>query len=193
MKPAMYIFLNKGLGMSTGKSSAQSGHAAAEATLMSNPIIGRLQPDVWDERWTAIWDAWREGLHYAKYVMEARDTEHLIVIEKYLTARGFRTHLVIDEGHTEVPPLTPTALGVALVDKDDPHTKATFSTFKLYKDPKPPEQPQGQYVFGDTKVPVSIGWPTPVQSKRVTADSASEERHSRRLGPFHNGLTDPSA
>jgi peptidyl-tRNA hydrolase len=139
MKPAMYLFLNKGLGMSTGKSAAQAGHAAAEATLLSNPIVGRLQPQRWDERWTAIWEAWREGLHYAKYVMEARDTDHLLVIERYLTARGFRTHLVIDEGHTEVAPLTPTALGVALVDKDDPHTKATFSSFKLYKDPKPPE------------------------------------------------------
>lgn len=30
--------------------------------------------------------------------------------------------------------MSATALGVALVDKDDPHTKATFSSFKLYKD-----------------------------------------------------------
>jgi peptidyl-tRNA hydrolase len=132
MKPAMYLFLNKGLGMSTGKSAAQAGHASGEAYLLSNPRTD-------DNADAALWDAWREGLHYAKYVMEARDTEHLCTIERYLNDRGFRTNLIIDEGHTEIPPLTPTALGVALVDKDDPHTKATFSSFKLYKDPQPPE------------------------------------------------------
>lgn len=122
MKPAMYIFINKGLGMSTGKTAAQSGHAAVEAYRISSCELIK---------------EWRKGLHYAKYVMECRDTEHLLTTERYLNERGFKTALIIDEGHTEIAPITPTALGVALVDKDDPHTAATFQSFKLYRDPKP--------------------------------------------------------
>lgn len=130
MKPSMYIFLNKGLGMSAGKSAAQAGHAAVEAALISNGIsAGGITTEQ-----AALWDAWRQGLHYAKYIMECRDTEHLLATERYLNERGFRTVLIIDEGHTEIDPITPTALGVALVDKDDPHTAATFSSFKLYRD-----------------------------------------------------------
>jgi peptidyl-tRNA hydrolase len=128
----MYIFVNKGLRMSPGKIAAQAGHAALEAGLLSN---GYGLP-MTDER-GRLWDAWREGLHYAKYVMEARDRDHLLDIERYLKDRGFNTALIIDEGHTEIDPIVPTALGVALVDKDDPHTAATFSSFKLYKEPRP--------------------------------------------------------
>lgn len=118
----MYIFINKGLGMSTGKTAAQAGHAAVEAfSISQSHLIGE----------------WRLGLHYAKYIMECRDREHLLDTERYLKERGFKTALIIDEGHTEIDPIVPTALGVEIVDKDDPHTAATFSSFKLYRDPKP--------------------------------------------------------
>lgn len=119
MKPAMYLFVNKGLGMSTGKTAAQVGHAAVEAYLISEPNI------------TADW---RRGLHYMKLVMECRDTEHLLSTERYLNDRDFNTVLIIDEGHTEIDPITPTALGVEIVNKEDPHTEATFQSFRLYKD-----------------------------------------------------------
>lgn len=137
MKPAMYIFVNKGLDMSPGKIAAQAGHAATEATLLSHPSLSDT-PDnaTWIER-SKLWDKWREGLHYAKYVMEARDNEHIRDIKFYLEERGFRCVLIIDEGHTEIKPIQPTALGVALVDKDDPHTAATFSSFKLYREDRP--------------------------------------------------------
>lgn len=131
MKPAMYTFINKGLGMSTGKAIAQGEHAAVEAALLSN---GFSEVTMTEER-ARLWDAWRQGLHYAKYVMECRDREHLLDTERYLTERGIRTKLIIDEGHTEVEPITPTALGVEIVDKDDPEVAAIFSSFKLYRDP----------------------------------------------------------
>lgn len=136
MKAAMYIFVNKGLGMSPGKIAAQAGHAAVEAALLSNGYGAPMTAES-----ARLWDAWRSGLHYAKYVMEARDNEHIRDIERYLRDRGFRTALILDEGHTEVPAISPTALGVALVDKDDPHTSATFSSFKLYREPRPPRDP----------------------------------------------------
>lgn len=126
VKPAMYLFVNKGLGMSTGKTAAQVGHAAVEAYRISKPNIT---------------DAWYKGLHYMKLVMECRDTEHLLSTERYLNERGFETVLIIDEGHTEIDPITPTALGVEIVDKDDEHVAACFESFRLYKDrvakPKP--------------------------------------------------------
>lgn len=132
MKPAMYLFVNKGLGMSTGKTGAQVAHAAVEAFQISD---------------SEIVDQWYVGGHYAKYVMECRDTEHLLLTQTYLEARGFRTILIIDEGHTEVPPISATALGVEIVDKDNPHTAASFETHRTYKDRKsspPPKKPKWQ-------------------------------------------------
>lgn len=157
MKPAMYIFVNKGLRMSPGKIAAQAGHAATEATLISHPHVPQrdLQPYADEmgvtpevESLSKLWDAWRTGLHYVKYVMEARDNEHLLCIERYLKERGFRTALIIDEGHTEIEPIQPTALGVALVDKDDEHTAATFSSFKLYREPRPADPSKPAPIVG---------------------------------------------
>jgi peptidyl-tRNA hydrolase len=115
----MYLFLNRSLGMSTGKASAQVAHAAVEAYLISDP--------------KAV-EQWRIGLHYCKLVMLAEDEVHLITIQKYIEERGFKTKLIIDEGRTEIRPLSMTALGVAVVDRDDLHTQVTFETFKLYKE-----------------------------------------------------------
>lgn len=124
MKPVLYIFLNKGLGMSTGKSAAQASHAAVEAYRLSDPDL--IQ-------------AWYTGNAYTKLVMEAQDEQHLHTIQKYIEERGFKTKLIIDEGRTEIRPHTATALGVEIVDKDDPHVAASFNSFRTYKDPKPTE------------------------------------------------------
>jgi peptidyl-tRNA hydrolase len=156
MKPAMYIFINKGLGMSPGKIAAQAGHAACEALLMSHPATsshtqyGNTTSYSLTQQ-NDLWNAWRTGLHYAKYVMEARDSEHLLYIDRYLRDRGFRTVLIVDEGHTEIEPIQPTALGVALVDKDDPHTDATFSSFNLYQ-----EDPPQVLVFEGNPTPAEL-------------------------------------
>lgn len=119
MKAVMYIFVNKGLHMTTGKVASQASHAAVEAFRLS-------QGD--------FIDAWYIGKHYTKLVMEARTADHLLHIAAYLKERGFKTKLIIDEGMTEIAPHTPTALGVEIADKDDPHTLATFSSFNLYRD-----------------------------------------------------------
>lgn len=119
MRPAMYIFVNKGARMSTGKAVAQGAHAAVEAFRISKPQLVH---------------EWYLGGHYTKLVMEADSEEQLRTIQHYLEERDFRTKLIIDEGHTEVTPLTVTALGVEVVDKDNEHVAATFSTFKLYQD-----------------------------------------------------------
>lgn len=115
----MYIILNKGANMSTGKAAAQAGHAAVEAYRRSKPELV---------------DAWYEGGHFKKIVLEAQDAQQLGAMQVYIQARGFRVVPIIDEGYTEVDAFTLTAVGVEIVDKDDPHVAATFGTFRTYRE-----------------------------------------------------------
>jgi peptidyl-tRNA hydrolase len=150
MKPAMYTFINKGLGMSTGKSVAQGQHAAVESYRLTEEREKEHAFAISQGDRPSLIQEWYKGGHYMKLVMQARDEAHLHTIERYLNDRGFKTALIIDEGRTEIPALTATALGVEIVDKDDEHTKATFSAFELYKDPKPePTTP----IYGDDEEP----------------------------------------
>lgn len=119
--PVMYIVLNHGLQMSTGKAAAQAAHAAVEAF--------RLTPS--DSNLLRLW---YRGGHYKKIVLLGRDTDHMYNIFTYIYERGFDIVKIIDEGRTEIPSHSLTALGVALVDKSDPHVAATFGSFELYKD-----------------------------------------------------------
>ena len=113
----MYIFINKGLGMSPGKMAAQAAHAAVEAFVISDVDKAK---------------AWRlPEMHYTKLVMEARNEKHLDTIQKYLGDRGIKTARIIDEGLTELAPHQVTALGVEVVDKEE--IGDTFVSFKLYK------------------------------------------------------------
>ena len=130
MRPALYLFVNQGLGMSAGKIAAQ----VAQAT------VGTVDLSYSGDEYTqSLKDEWWEGNghHHTTYVMQAEDSEHLYSIERYLNARGFRTFMMIDEGMTEIRPITPTVLGVEIVDKDNPHVEASFMAFRLYRDKKP--------------------------------------------------------
>jgi peptidyl-tRNA hydrolase, PTH2 family len=131
MDACMYIIANPTLGMTPGKLAAQVAHAAVEAfRLTALHVDGQ------------IIRVWYSGGHYKKIVLQADDLQLAFM---YLTERGIRAVPIIDEGHTEFDgKLTLTAIGVPLVDKDDPHIRDTFSTFKLYKER--PQQP-AQAVF----------------------------------------------
>lgn len=117
--------------MSAGKIAAQVAQATVGAWELS---MRREQgpPNEIAEMW---WSG--DGHHHTTYVMQAENSEHLYSIERYLNARGFLTYLMIDEGMTEIRSITPTVLAVEIVDKDDPHTEASFMAFKLYRDKKP--------------------------------------------------------
>lgn len=117
----MYLFANRGLGMSPGKLAAQVAHAAVEAYRISGPLMV---------------DAWYSGGHYTKLVMLAEDEIQLDNIQRYLEGRGFKTSMIIDEGRTEIKPFSKTALGVTIVDKLDEHVSDTFGSFQTYKETK---------------------------------------------------------
>ena len=125
MKPVQYIILNKGLGMSTGKASAQTAHASLGAYENFNTVDNAEIVEAW----------WNSG--HTKIVLEARDTEHLLMVERYLNERGIKTHLIIDEGRTEIAPHTPTALASVIVDKTDENVQMAFGDLKTYKDSGP--------------------------------------------------------
>ena len=115
--PVMYLFVNKGLKMSTGKAIAQGAHAACEAVRISNPDMVK---------------AWNEFGFYTKMIMEARDENHLATIQKYLEERNVNSIMIIDEGRTEIPKHSKTALGAEIVDKNT--LGPIFQEFDLFKD-----------------------------------------------------------
>lgn len=105
--------------MSKGKFGAQAAHAAI--------LAHEISPDNW------LKHVWRHaGGHYAKVVLQSDDLRNA---KDYINDRGFGCMLVMDEGRTEFDAdLTPTFLGVQIVDKDKLDVKNTFSAFKLYKE-----------------------------------------------------------
>lgn len=118
--------------MSPGKLAAQVAHAAVGA-YVRYPVSDELR-----HAW------WHSG--HTKIVLEARDTEHLLMVERYLDERGVECVLIIDEGRTEIDPHTPTALGTTIVDKDDEGIKLAFLDLRTYKDRKPEQNDSLDYL-----------------------------------------------
>jgi peptidyl-tRNA hydrolase len=143
MKPARYIFLNQGLSMSAGKCAAQAAHAEMLAMASYNDyshhqIDWEPAERPWFERQLSLFTKWFGDGHYAKYVCAAADSLQMYTIKEYLEWRGYKTYLVIDEGHTEGTYFVPTAMAVELIDKDDERDASIFGEFKLYKDRQKP-------------------------------------------------------
>lgn len=132
MNPVMYLWLNKGLGMSTGKAAAQASHAAV---LVADRFYGSVNVADSSSSEYQLYREWMDSGHYTKLVMEAEDSIQMHTIQQYLNARGIQTYLVIDEGRTENTAFKPTALAAEIVDKDDPRTAGIFGEFKLFRDP----------------------------------------------------------
>lgn len=136
MNPVMYIIANRGAEMSPGKLAAQVAHAAVEAYRMSD---------------RKLIDAWYEGGHHTKIVLAVDTEDALQNAATYIRERGFDCKEIIDEGRTEIKPFTMTAVGVEILNKDNPHVAATFESFRTYKpllQAKPKKRFWGSIVFG---------------------------------------------
>lgn len=118
-RPFVYVFANKGLGMSAGKLSAQVAHAVMMA--------GVEQPK-------EKFKSWANSMHRTIIVLEANDETHMRNIHSYLKERGFKMSLIVDEGVNEITPFTVTAMASEILDRNDPNVEDAFAGFKLYTD-----------------------------------------------------------
>ncbi len=116
MALVQYIIANKGLGMSPGKLAAQVAHGAVRSAIGSDQTLVTK---------------WLESGE-TKIVLEARDEQHLRTAQEYIEHRGIKTYGVIDEGRTEVPPMSCTVLASEIVEKTDESVQMAFSTFVTY-------------------------------------------------------------
>lgn len=119
INPIMYIFINKGLGMSSGKIASQAAHAAIMGTINAGEAHGI---------------DWENAPHRTVIILEANSDLEMRNIREYLEQRDIKTSMIIDEGINEIAPHSITALATSILDKDDEEVKTKLSSFKLFRD-----------------------------------------------------------
>jgi len=109
----MAIVVRADLNMSPGKMAAQACHACLEAYEKAR------------RRKDRYWKEWgKEGAK--KVILKVKSLEELLDLEKKAKRLKLPCALIVDKGLTEIPPDTPTALGIGpsvseLVDKVTGH------------------------------------------------------------------------
>lgn len=106
------IIIRADLKLRRGKEAAQVAHAAS--MWLRDFVIDEPTPGVTQEQ-----DAWLRG-NYRKIVVKATTEKQLRDLAYEAEQRGLTTHLVVDDGLTEVPPGTVTALAIG------PHHDSVF-------------------------------------------------------------------
>jgi PTH2 family peptidyl-tRNA hydrolase len=95
----LVIVIRADLDLSCGKACAQAGHAAVECALKA-----RREKPRWFRRWYA------EG--QKKVVLRANSLDEIMDLKQLAESREIPCALIVDAGLTEVPPGTPTCLGI---------------------------------------------------------------------------------
>ena len=109
------IILRKDLKMGTGKLVSQACHASLEASEESK----KYNPKLWN-----VW--YKEGTK--KVILKVNSLDELLDIKDKAARLHIPNALIIDRGLTQIPPNTPTALGIGpekseVVDKLSKHLK----------------------------------------------------------------------
>ncbi|MGD0057614.1 MAG: peptidyl-tRNA hydrolase Pth2 [Methanomassiliicoccales archaeon] len=113
MEHKMVIAVRSDLKLSSGKMAVQAAHAAVNCALAAE----KKEPD-WFKRWH------EEGAK--KVVAKVADLQELFALKVSAEDAGLVTSLIVDAGHTELPPNTTTCLGIGpapdeLIDKVTGH------------------------------------------------------------------------
>ena len=95
----MYVVVRNDLKLTKGKLVAQTGHAVHLALRTEDPHPSHRTH-------------WENG-SYAKIALKVESEEALDQLAKALREAGIPHAVVTDEGRTEIPPNTKTALGIA--------------------------------------------------------------------------------
>jgi PTH2 family peptidyl-tRNA hydrolase len=93
------IVIRRDLKMGTGKLVVQACHASLEAS----EEVRRRDP--------ALWSRWR-GEGGKKVAVKVSSLEELRELEKQCRSYHLSVALIVDRGLTQIPPNTPTALGI---------------------------------------------------------------------------------
>ncbi len=95
----MVICYRKDLKMSKGKLAAQVAHGAVSCTLLAKSRTKKLFSD---------W--YRDGQR--KVVLKVEGKENLYIIQEQARFAGVLSTVVVDAGHTQLPPGTPTCVAL---------------------------------------------------------------------------------
>jgi len=117
-----YVIVPKKPKMSTGKIASQVAHATF--MVLDNKEIKNYKSHIIKE--------WKDS-GMCVIVLETYDSNHLMQISEYLKQWHVIHHLYIDEGITEVTPMTATALATEIIDESK---EWMFEKFKLFGDKK---------------------------------------------------------
>jgi peptidyl-tRNA hydrolase len=123
-----YVIVPRKPKMSKGKIASQVAHATFMALEKQRKLIEE-EPDYMPGVSDDIISKWKEtGM--CVIILECKNTEQLISAAKYLEQWRIAHHLYIDEGLTEVDPMTPTALATGVLPKECHWMLSQFNTFK---------------------------------------------------------------
>jgi peptidyl-tRNA hydrolase len=113
-----YVIVPKRPRMSAGKIASQVAHATYIALEKERKTNGYRLIDKWIPGMCVI-------------VLECKNTEQLMSAAQYMSQWHIIHYLYIDEGYSEVDPLTPTALATGIITDDK---QWMFENFRLYTD-----------------------------------------------------------
>ncbi len=109
MKMKQVIVIRKDINMSKGKVAAQAAHASCEAVFKIIDSKNKL----WHE-WLRLWR--EEG--QMKVVLKVDSEEKLLEIFSKANLMKLPASLIIDAGHTQLPPGTKTAVAIGPAPED---------------------------------------------------------------------------
>lgn len=121
-EPTMFVFVNKGLGMSISKTMEQICHAMEEIQYW----IYNMKDEEHQNRY---YDNMAQQIR-TLVIKEVADTEELYEVNSYLESLGLITGIYVDLGsEAEGYLLKPTAMVVEYVEGSDSQTRLVFDRF----------------------------------------------------------------